>query len=39
MSNENSITIKNLESAFAGESMAYIKYMYFAKVCRAQGDE
>ena len=39
MSNENSITIKNLESAFAGESMAYIKYMYFAKLCRAQGDE
>lgn len=39
MSNENSITIKNLESAFAGESMAYTKYMYFAKVCRAQGDE
>lgn len=39
MSNDNSITIKNLESAFAGESMAYIKYMYFAKVCRAQGDE
>ncbi len=39
MSKENSVTIKNLESAFAGESMAYIKYMYFAKVCRAQGDE
>ena len=34
-----SATIQNLESAFAGESMAYIKYMYFAKVCRAQGDE
>jgi len=33
-----SITIKNLESAFAGESMAHIKYMYFAKVCRAAGD-
>jgi len=39
MTNENSITIKNLESAFAGESMAHIKYMYFARVCRAQGDE
>ncbi|HED15289.1 MAG TPA: rubrerythrin [Gammaproteobacteria bacterium] len=39
MSKETSVTIKNLESAFAGESMAYIKYMYFAKVCRAQGDE
>lgn len=33
-----SITIKNLEAAFAGESMAHIKYMYFAKVCRAAGD-
>jgi rubrerythrin len=34
-----SVTIKNIESAFAGESMAYIKYMYFAKICRAAGDE
>jgi len=34
-----SITVKNIESAFAGESMAYIKYMYFAKMCRAAGDE
>jgi len=34
-----SVTIQNLEAAFAGESMAHIKYMYFAKVCRAQGDE
>lgn len=34
----DSITIKNLEAAFAGESMAHIKYMYFAKVCRAAGD-
>ncbi len=33
-----SITIKNLEAAFAGESMAHIKYMYFAKICRAAGD-
>ena len=33
-----SVTIKNLESAFAGESMAHIKYMYFAKICRAAGD-
>ena len=33
-----SVTIKNLESAFAGESMAHIKYLYFAKVCRAAGD-
>lgn len=33
-----SITIKNIESAFAGESMAHIKYRYFAKIARAQGD-
>ena len=32
-------TIKNLEAAFAGESMAHIKYRYFAKLCRAMGDE
>lgn len=30
-------TIKNLESAFAGESMANRKYLYFAKHCRAMG--
>lgn len=34
-----SVTLKNLESAFAGESMAHIKYRYFAKLCRAAGDE
>ena len=34
-----SITIKNLESAFAGESQAYTKYMYFAKIARAEGFE
>src|SRR3989304_6542324 len=34
-----STTIKNLEAAFAGESMAYTKYMYFAKISREQGDE
>ena len=33
-----SVTIKNLESAFAGESMAHIKYRYFAKLARAAGD-
>lgn len=32
-------TMENLESAFAGESMAHIKYLYFAKVCRLRGDE
>ncbi len=30
-------TLKNLESAFAGESMAHIKYLYFARIARAQG--
>lgn len=37
--NPESLTIKNLESAFAGESMAHIKYRYFAKLCREMGDE
>jgi rubrerythrin len=32
-------TIANLEAAFAGESMAHIKYRYFAKIARAMGDE
>jgi rubrerythrin len=32
-------TIANLESAFAGESMAHIKYRYFAKIAREMGDE
>jgi rubrerythrin len=32
-------TMKNLESAFAGESMAHIKYRYFAKLARTAGDE
>ena len=35
----DSPTVKNLEAAFAGESMAHIKYRYFAKLCRAAGDE
>ena len=34
-----SITTKNLESALAGESMAHIKYRYFAKLARAEGYE
>ena len=29
-----SATIQNLEAAFAGESMAHIKYRYIAKLCR-----
>lgn len=36
---EVSITIKNLEEALAGESMAHIKYRYFAKIARAEGFE
>jgi len=34
-----SVTIKNLESALAGESMAHIKYRYFAKIAREEGFE
>ena len=37
--NPHSVTVKNLEAAFAGESMAHIKYRYFARLCRAMGDE
>ena len=32
-------TLANLEAAFAGESMAHIKYRYFAKLAREAGDE
>jgi rubrerythrin len=35
----NSVTLKNLESALAGESMAHIKYRYFAKIAREEGFE
>jgi rubrerythrin len=34
-----SITIKNLEAAFAGESQAHTKYRYFAKIAREEGYE
>jgi rubrerythrin len=34
-----SVTLKNLESALAGESMAHIKYRYFAKLARDEGYE
>ena len=34
-----SITLENLQSALAGESMAHIKYRYFAKLARAEGFE
>ena len=33
------LTFKNIEAAFAGESMAHLKYRYFAKLARAAGDE
>jgi rubrerythrin len=39
MADKNSVTIQNLEAAFAGESMAHIKYRYFAKLARAAGAE
>jgi rubrerythrin len=32
-------TKKNLEAAFAGESMANRKYLFFAKIARELGDE
>ena len=32
-------TPQNLEAAFAGESMANRKYLYFAKLAREKGDE
>jgi len=35
--NNPSKTISNLEAAFAGESMANRKYLYFAKLCREMG--
>lgn len=34
-----SVTLKNLEAALAGESMAHVKYRYFAKLARAEGLE
>ena len=34
-----SLTLQNLESALAGESMAHIKYRYFAKIAREEGFE
>jgi rubrerythrin len=34
-----SITMGNLQNAFAGESQAFTKYMYFAKIARAEGYE
>ena len=34
----DSQTVKNLESAFAGESMANRKYLYFAKLAKELGN-
>ena len=34
-----SLTLKNLEGALAGESMAHVKYLYFARLARAEGHE
>lgn len=34
-----SATLANLEKALAGESMAHIKYRYFAKIAREEGFE
>ncbi|MFC7517171.1 rubrerythrin family protein [Herbaspirillum sp. GCM10030257] len=34
---QDSVTVKNIEAAFAGESMAHIKYRYFAKLAREAG--
>lgn len=39
MQTKNSVTIQNLEAAFAGESMAHVKYRYFAKLARKAGAE
>ena len=36
---KETLTHKNLEAAFAGESMANRKYLYFAKLARELGDE
>ncbi len=39
MNNHSTQTHKNLEAAFAGESMANRKYLYFAKIARELGNE
>jgi rubrerythrin len=36
---QTSETLKNLEAAFAGESMANRKYLFFARKARALGNE
>jgi len=39
MYNDKTKTMKNLEAAFAGESMAHMKYLHFAKIARSNGHE
>jgi rubrerythrin len=39
MTHHETETAKNLEAAFAGESMANRKYLYFAKIARELGNE
>lgn len=39
MQNHQTKTEQNLHSAFAGESMANRKYLYFAKIARKLGNE
>jgi rubrerythrin len=36
---KQSVTLQNLESALAGESMAHIKYRYFARIAMEEGYE
>ncbi|MBC7543373.1 MAG: rubrerythrin [Candidatus Sericytochromatia bacterium] len=36
---DKTVTRKNLEAAFGGESMAYQKYLFFARVARELGNE
>jgi rubrerythrin len=31
------LTLKNIESALAGEAVAHVKYIYFAEICRQHG--
>ncbi len=39
MLNHNTKTRKNLESAFAGEAMAFRRYLYFGEIARELGNE
>jgi rubrerythrin len=39
MSQSTTKTHRNLEAAFAGESMAHIKYLHFARIARSHGYE